>query len=59
MTPSVSKGITIRVTDEILARINCLQPSHLTRKAFVNQLLFEAVEQREGKQLHTLQVPAK
>ena len=59
MTLPVSKGVTIRSTDEILHRIDCIQPSHLTRKAFVNQLLFEAVELREMKSLQNLPLGAK
>lgn len=56
---TIGKAISIAIDQAILGRVDALQPSHLTRKAFVNQLLFEAVEHREGKQLHTLQVPAK
>lgn len=48
MTHPVSQGITIRITQEILASIDRLQPSHLTRKAFVNQLLVEAVQHRDA-----------
>jgi len=59
MALPVSKGVTIRIADEILSRIDCIQPSHLTRKAFVNQLLFEAVELREMKSLQNLPLGAK
>lgn len=56
---TIGKAIGIAIDQAILDRVDALQPSHLTRKAFVNQLLFEAVEHRESKQLHTLQVSAK
>lgn len=45
---SIGKGISIAIDQSILSRIDEVQPSHLTRKAFVNQLLFEAVEKREA-----------
>ena len=45
---SIGKGISIAIDESILSRIDEVQPSHLTRKAFVNQLLFEAVEKREA-----------
>jgi hypothetical protein len=43
---TIGKAISIAIDRSILDRIDQLQPSHFTRKAFVNQLLFEAVEQR-------------
>lgn len=45
---TIGKGISIAIDQSILSRIDEVQPSHLTRKAFVNQLLFEAVEKREA-----------
>lgn len=59
MAKPESKGVTIRIAHEILDRIDALQPSHLTRKAFVNQLILEAAEQREAKLLQLLQLQAK
>lgn len=56
---TIGKAISIAVDQAILERVDALQPSHLTRKAFVNQLLFEAVEHREVRQLHTNQMAAK
>ena len=44
---TIGKAISIAIDQAILERVDALQPSHLTRKAFVNQLLFEAVTQRE------------
>lgn len=45
---TIGKAISIAIDQSILSRIDEVQPSHLTRKAFVNQLLFEAVEKREA-----------
>jgi len=59
MPLTVSKGVTIRIADEILSRIDLIQPTHLTRKGFVNQLLLEAVELRELKSLQAPQAAAK
>lgn len=42
-----TKGVTIRISHEILERIDALQPSHLTRKAFVNELLAQSVKRLE------------
>ena len=42
-----TKGVTIRIAHEILERIDALQPSHLTRKAFVNELLIQSVKRLE------------
>lgn len=42
-----TKGVTIRIAHEILERIDALQPSHLTRKAFVNEILDRAVKRLE------------
>jgi len=56
---AIGKAISIAIDQSILDRVDLLQPSHLTRKAFVNQLLFEAVESRNQKQLHTSEPAAK
>lgn len=56
---TIGKAISIAIDQAILDRVDTLQPSHLTRKAFVNQLLFEAVESREEKQLQTSKEAAK
>lgn len=56
---TIGKAISIAIDQAILDRVDILQPSHLTRKAFVNQLLFEAVESREEKQLQTSKEAAK
>lgn len=51
--PSEKPVYTV-IERDIAARIDALQPSHFSRKAFVNQLLLEAVEQREAKSTQTL-----
>ena len=56
---TIGKAISIAIDRTILDRIDAVQPSHLTRKAFVNQLLFEAVEQRDGGHLQTPKEAAK
>jgi hypothetical protein len=56
---TIGKAISIAIDQGILDRVDCIQPSHLTRKAFVNQLLFEAVELREMKSLQNLPLGAK
>ena len=56
---TIGKAISIAIDRTILDRIDAVQPSHLTRKAFVNQLLFEAVEQRDGGHLQTSKEAAK
>jgi len=47
-----TKGVTIRIAHEILERIDALQPSHLTRKVFVNEILDQCVKrlEREARQ---------
>lgn len=47
-----TKGVTIRIAHEILERIDALQPSHLTRKAFVNELLIQSVKRLEKEAGH-------
>jgi|688.fasta_scaffold114854_7 hypothetical protein len=56
---TIGKAISIAVDQSILVRVDKLQPSHLTRKAFVNQLLFEAVEKREASKSLTAGVTAQ
>ena len=56
---TIGKAISIAIDQGILDRVDCIQPSYLTRKAFVNQLLFEAVELREMKSLQNLPLGAK
>jgi len=56
---TIGKAISIAVDQTILSRVDALQPSHLTRKAFVNQLLFEAVEKREASSRQTAVVAAQ
>ena len=56
---AIGKAISIAIDQSILDRVDVLQPSHLTRKAFVNQLLFEAVESRNQEQLHKSEPAAK
>ena len=56
---AIGKAISIAIDQSILERVDALQPSHLTRKAFVNQLLFEAVESRNQEQLHKSEPAAK
>ena len=45
---TIGRATSIAIDKAILSRIDAIQPSHLTRKAFVNQLLFEAVEIKAG-----------
>ena len=47
-----TKGVTIRIAHEILERIDAQQPSHLTRKAFVNELLIQSVKRLEKEAGH-------
>ena len=53
MTATVNQGVTIRISHEILERIDALQPSHLTRKAFVNELLIQGVKRLENEARQT------
>jgi hypothetical protein len=48
-----TKGVTIRIAHEILGRIDALQPSHLTRKAFVNEILDQGVKRLEKEARQT------
>lgn len=51
--PSEKPVYTV-IERDIAAKIDALQPSHFTRKAFINQLLLEAVEHRETKSTQAL-----
>lgn len=54
-----TKGVTIRISHEILERIDALQPSHLTRKAFVNELLAQSVKRLEADARRQAEASAK
>ena len=54
MTMPIGRAVSIYIDTAILKRVDALQPSHLTRKAFVNQLVLEATELREEKAAHPL-----
>lgn len=45
----IGKAVSIAIDATILSQVDAIQPSHLTRKAFVNQLVLEAVQQREQR----------
>jgi hypothetical protein len=45
----IGKAVSICIDATILSQVDAIQPSHLTRKAFVNQLVLEAVQQREQR----------
>jgi len=47
---AIGKAVSIAIDQAILNEIDQLQPSHLTRKPFVNQLLLEAIERRKARQ---------
>lgn len=47
---AIGKAVSIAIDQAILNEIDQLQPSHLTRKPFVNQLLLEAIESRKARQ---------
>jgi len=47
---AIGKAVSIAIDQAILNEIDQLQPSHLTRKPFVNQLLQEAIERRKARQ---------
>ena len=49
MTMPIGRAVSICIDTAILKRVDAVQPSHLTRKAFVNQLVLEAVELHEEK----------
>ena len=53
MTMPIGRAISIAIDAAILKRVDALQPSYLTRKAIVNQLILEAVELREEKAAHS------
>jgi hypothetical protein len=42
----IGKAVSIAIDAAILSQVDAIQPSHFTRKAFVNQLILEALEQR-------------
>ena len=54
MTKPIGRAVSICIDASILKRVDAVQPSHLTRKAFVNQLVLEATELREEKAAHPL-----
>jgi hypothetical protein len=53
MTMPIGRAVSICIDTALLKRVDTLQPSHLTRKAFVNQLVLEAIELREEKAAHS------
>jgi hypothetical protein len=50
----IGKAVSIAIDAAILKRVDAIQPSHLTRKPFVNQLILEAIELHEKKAAHFL-----
>ena len=60
---TIGKAVSIAIDRSILDKVDKIQPSHFTRKAFVNQLLLEAIEQRFNaviaKELQYSQVQAE
>ena len=42
----IGKAVSIAIDAAILSQVDAIQPSHFTRKAFVNQLILEALQQR-------------
>ena len=51
----IGKAVSIAIDAAILQRVDAIQPSHLTRKPFVNQLILEAIELHEKKAAHSLE----
>ena len=49
MTKPIGRAVSICIDAAILERVDAIQPSHLTRKPFVNQLVLEALELHEQK----------
>ena len=49
VTMPIGRAVSICIDASILKRVDAVQPSHLTRKPFVNQLVLEALELREEK----------
>lgn len=45
----IGKAVSIAIDATILSQVDAIQPSHFTRKAFVNQLILEALQQREKR----------
>lgn len=46
-TVAIGKATNVAIDDTILERIKAVMPSYHSQKAFINQLLDEAVTQRE------------
>lgn len=44
---AIGKATNVAIDDTILERIKAVMPSYHSQKAFINQLLDEAVTQRE------------
>lgn len=44
---AIGKSTNVAIDDTILDRIKAVMPSYQSQKAFINQLLDEAVTQRE------------
>jgi len=55
----IGKAVTIAIDAAILQRVDAIQPTHLTRKPFINQLLLEAVEAHELKRARQSSVTAE
>ena len=56
---AIGKAVSMSIDASILARVDALQPTHMTRRPFVNQLLLEAVEIHEAKARQKLQLLAE
>lgn len=52
---AIGKSVSIAIDASILGQVDAIQPSHLTRKAFVNQLILEGLQHRD-RQLTQLPV---
>ena len=46
-TVAIGKATNVAIDDTILDRIKTVMPSYQSQKAFINQLLDEAITQRE------------
>ena len=55
----IGKAVNIAIDASILARVEAIQPSHLTRKPFVNQLIVEAIEARQERATQKLKIEAE
>jgi hypothetical protein len=51
---TVAKAINIGIDSKILERVDAVQPSHLTRKAFINELIHQGL-----KRIEIEEAPAK